>query len=327
MTISPEKQSRPGPASRRPFPDLVGHSEAFRALIRGTEALLESSPGLVLLRGETGAGKTLLARAIHRRARAGCGPFLFLPCGAFPNRVIECELFGVRDGSAPGRGLLALAGSGTLLVEDADRLSPSVLARLVHRLRGHGPLPLVIATTRRSRHEPSEASATHEGSGAWLDADALDVPPLRRRMDDLELLATHFLTEWGGAREASPPELSTEAVEALHSHPWPGNVRELRHVIEGAASVAPGCLIRAEHLRVRVRDTRPLPDDRDIAPEMIRIPSKGKSWELIEVEAVQAMLRITGWNRSQAARILGVSRPTLARKIRKFGLEPPAHHR
>lgn len=298
---------------------------AFRALLRKTEALLESPPGLILLRGETGVGKTLLARAIHGHARVRNGPFLFLPCGAFPIRVIEREIFGARSGSAAG--LVALAGAGTLLIEDADLLPPRVLTRLGNRLRGSGPFPLVIMTTRRSRHDPAELSDVHELSSAWLEGGTLDVPPLRRRMDDIELLAGHFLSEWGRAREQSPPELAAGALEALHSHPWPGNVRELRHVIEGAASVAPGCVIRAEHLRVRVRDTRPLPDDRDIAPEMIRIPSNGKSWETIEAEAVQATLRITGWNRSQAARILGVSRPTLARKIRKFGLEPPAHHR
>ncbi len=298
---------------------------AFRTLVHDVEALLADPPPVILLRGETGTGKTLLARAIHVRSRPPGAPFLILPCTALPPDVIETELFGDgTDGTDRRGGLLALAEPGSLLLEDADRLPPRIFTRLRNRIPAENPAGLqLIATTRVPQHEVADVTDLHGLVAPWIADRGIVVPPLRRRMDDLALLAEQILEEWSRAEDLEPPELGAGALEALHTHPWPGNLREFKSTLENAAGIVPGGSIREEHLRIRTRDTRPLTHDLDMAPEMIRIPSDGKAWETIEAEAVEATLELTSWNRSQAARLLGISRPTLTRKIRKYGLEAP----
>lgn len=337
MTI-PSKDPLREEAPASPLPGLVGGSMAFRVLVRDVETLLADPPPVILLRGETGTGKTLLARAIHLRSRPRGSPFLILPCASLPPEVIETEIFGdVPDasdrssGGPPGErldrgdGLLTLAGKGTLVLEDADQLPPRIFTRLRTRLSDDAShRPQVVATTRVPEHEAAGVTDLHGLAAPWIADQCVIVPPLRRRMDDLPLLVEQVLDNWSRAEDLASPQLEEGAMEALRTHPWPGNLRELKITLENAAGIVPGGFIRDEHLRIRTRDTRPLADDIDAAPEMIRIPSDGKAWDAIEAEAVAATLELTSWNRSQASRLLGVSRPTLTRKIKKYGLEAPS---
>ncbi len=272
------------------------------------DELLNLDPPLVVLLGETGTGKSLVAREFHRRSRRRDGPFALLPCGTLPGPALEEELLGSHD--ARFSGALERMAGGTLHLDDADRIPPSLVHVLRrHVLRAPPEAPVLLLSSRRVVRPGTEEDP-------WEPFPFLELPPLRQRGSDIELLAGCFLEAWAAERDLPVPVLEDEAVAALHEHPWPGNVRELRDTMERAAEIAPGSHIREEHLRIRTRDTRPLHGDAAPATEMIRIPPHGKSMEEIEGEAVRAVLRITGGNRSQAARILGISRPTLARKIR-----------
>jgi two-component system, NtrC family, response regulator HydG len=314
----PTQTSTTGASWRRdapppPLPSLIGQSEAHRDMLGRLDELVGLEPALAVLVGETGTGKSLVAREFHRRSRRRDGPFHLLPCGTLPGPALEEELFGAPDGRFSG-ALEAMAG-GTIHLDDADRLSPELAHRLRrHVLRAPPEAPVLLLSSRRVVRPGGEEDL-------WETFPVLELPPLRLRGADIEMLARLFLRAWASDRGLALPVLEDAAVAALHEHPWPGNVRELRDTMERAAEVAPGIHIREEHLRIRTRDTRPLHGDAAPATEMIRIPPHGKSMEEIEGEAVRATLRITGGNRSQAARILGVSRPTLARKIRIHGAE------
>jgi DNA-binding NtrC family response regulator len=295
------------------LPSLIGQSDAHRSMLARLDELVSLEPALAVLQGETGTGKSLVAREFHRRSRRRGGPFHLLPCGTLPGPALEEELFGAPDGRFTG-ALSSLAG-GTIHLDDADRLPPDLCHRLRrHVLRAPPEAPVLLLSSRRVVRPSGEEDP-------WEPFPVLELPPLRQRGSDIEMLARLFLDAWASDRGLAVPVLEDGAVAALHEHPWPGNVRELRDTMERAAEIAPGSHIREEHLRIRTRETRPLHGDAAPATEMIRIPPHGKSMVDIEGEAVRATLRITGGNRSQAARILGVSRPTLARKIRLHGAE------
>jgi DNA-binding NtrC family response regulator len=320
----------PPPGRSGGFVGIVGNSPALKEALERLEALLRADVPAVVLEGETGTGKTLLARAAHDWRGTHRRPFLFFPTPSLPPHLLENQLFGTPLG-APG--LLALAEGGTLVLEDADALPRELqdgLSELFPSLRleeeeiinleDEPELPLVVFTTRKALLDELGSVPFHSPLADALKSVRVTLPPLRKREGDVERLARHFLRDH--ARRHGEPErtLMPEALEALQRHPWPGNVRELRDTLERAVTLAPGSVIRLEHLRIRTRATRPLDGEEGKASEVIVLPPEGKTLEEIEAEAVKATLEITQGNRSQAARILGVSRPTLARKIRKYHL-------
>ncbi len=154
-----------------------------------------------------------------------------------------------------------------------------------------------------------------------LYENMVELPPLRSRERDIELLARHFLKNWARAQGVSMPVLETRAIAAMYAYPWPGNVRELRNALERAPALAPGRRIGPEHLRIKSRRNAPLQGSGPPSRNMILIPPEGKTLQQIEAEAVRATLKLTGGNRSAAARMLSISRPTLSRKIKKYELD------
>lgn len=314
---------------RRGFTGIVGSSAPLMDALNQVDALLRAGAPALVLEGETGTGKTLLARAIHDRRGAHRHPFLFFPTASLPVHLLEGQLFGTSTGSP---GLLSLASRGTLVLENGDALPPELqdgLAELfsfaagedqAEETPGDEDFPLVILTTRKTLQDELETVPFHSPLADILQPLRIVLPPLRKRAGDVEKLAHHFLGELARKRGNGSLGMVPEALEALKRHPWPGNVRELKDTLERAAALAPGATIRLEHLRIRTRATRPLNGEEILVREMILVPPEGKSLEEIESEAVKATLDITQGNRSQAARILGVSRPTLARKIRKYHL-------
>jgi len=317
---------------RREFTGIVGNSALLKGALKQVDALLRAGAPALVLEGETGSGKTLLARAIHDRRGAHRHPFLFFPTDSLPPHLLEGQLFGTPTGSP---GLLALASRGTLVLENGDALPPDLqdgLAELFPINWGESgeneggemleneDLPLVILTTRKTLQDEMGSVPFHPPLADVLQPVRIILPPLRKREGDVEVLTRHFLGEVANRRGNGSLAIVPEAMEALKRHPWPGNIRELRNTLERAAALAPGSTIRLEHLRIRTRATRPLEGEETLVSEMILVPPEGKSLEQIESEAVKAILDMTQGNRSQAARILGVSRPTLARKIRKYHL-------
>ena len=321
---------------RRGFTGIVGSSAPLMDALNQVDALLRAGAPALVLEGGTGTGKTLLARAIHDRRGAHRHPFLFFPTASLPVHLLEGQLFGASSGSP---GLLSLASRGTLVLENGDALPPELqdgLAELfpiaaredrADETLEDEDLPLVILTTRKTLEDEFGSVPFHSPLAEILQPLRIVIPPLRKRGRDVEKLAHYFLGELAQKRGNGPLEMGPEALEALTRHPWPGNIRELKDTLERAAALAPGSTIRLEHLRIRTRASRPLNGEDSSVREMILVPPEGKSLEEIESEAVKATLDITQGNRSQAARILGVSRPTLARKIRKYHLNGNADRR
>jgi two-component system response regulator HydG len=315
---------------------VVGESEALNAAITLATQVGASRAATVLVCGETGTGKELFARGIHACSRHADDPFVAINCAAIPESLLESELFGHERGAFTDartlkRGLLEVAGRGTIFLDEIAelplKLQPKLLRvleqRSFRRVGGSAELPImarVIAGTNVSLADAVDAGAFREDLFYRLSVVRLDLPPLRERLGDVEILARHFLRELARESDGVPATLSVDALSALCSHSWPGNVRELKNVIERAVIVAGGKTIQLQHLLFqRRRSVQPGADSE--GEVVIRIPPGGKTLDEIEREAIQATLALTRGNLSATARILGISRPTLGRKLRAAGLE------
>jgi two-component system, NtrC family, response regulator AtoC len=316
---------------------VVGQSEALQSAVALATKVGTSRAATVLVCGETGTGKELFARGIHACSSHCDDPFVAINCAAIPESLLESELFGhergaFTDARAMKRGLLEVAGRGTIFLDEIGelplKLQPKLLRileqRTFRRVGGSVELPIaarVIAGTNVSLSDAVDSGAFREDLFYRLSVVRLDLPPLRERYGDVELLARHFLRDLARDSDGVPATLSADALAALCTHTWPGNVRELKNVIERAVIVAGGKTIQRQHLLFQRR--RSVQADVDVAEcgTVIRIPPGGKTLDDIESEAIQATLALTQGNLSAAARILGISRPTLDRKLRSAGLE------
>ncbi|HWP35581.1 MAG TPA: sigma 54-interacting transcriptional regulator [Thermodesulfobacteriota bacterium] len=309
--------------------ELVGRSLEMRrlfALIRRV-APTEST---VLVTGETGTGKELVARALHALSARSAGPFVAVNCGALAAELVESELFGHERGAftgAVGRraGAFEAASGGTLFLDEVGELpltlQPKLLraleSRTVTRLGSSTAVPVdvrVVAATHRDLEAEVRAGRFREDLFFRLHVVPIEVPPLRERLEDLPLLAAHLLERLGAGRGRS---LAPAALARLAAHDWPGNVRELRNVLERAALLADGDLIEADHLRfARVGPAAGSAEGGGATAR--RGPAR--RMEEVEREAIVAALEATGWNKRAAARALGIAKSTLHEKLRKWGL-------
>jgi len=318
-------------AVRLGLSSITGESDALKEAIDRARKVATSRLTTVLLVGETGTGKELFARAIHYEGPARGEPFVAVNCAAIPETLLESELFGhergaFTDARAQKRGLMELAGHGTLFLDEIaelpPRLQPKLLRALedrrVRRLGGLDEVEIdcrIIAAANPSLHDAVARLEFREDLYYRLNVFRIPLPPLRERKGDVTLLARHFLAELAEQQGLAAKVLDQSAIAALEAHNWPGNIRELKNVIEHAAILSDDDVIRAAHLMLQQRTILPANDSSEQVRE-IRIPPEGKSLELIEQEAVRLTLQITRGNRSAAARILGISRPTLGRKLR-----------
>jgi DNA-binding NtrC family response regulator len=320
--------------------NIVGQSPALRQAVELARKVAGSRLTTVLVIGETGTGKELLGRGIHYAGASPGEPFMTLGCGLIPEALLESELFGhdgeaLGDGRAAKRGLLELAGSGTLFLDEIEslpqRLQPKLLraleTRCIRRVGGREEIRIncrVIAATTGSLPEAVNRLEFREDLFYRLNVFRISLPPLRERGDDTLRLAQHFLAAIAQEQGLQPKVLRPDAIAALRGHRWPGNVRELKHVIEHATILSEGSSIGAEHLMIQHRTSIPVVGRMGPLGGEIRIPPGGKSLDAIEREAIALTLQLTGGNRSAAARTLGISRPTLARKMRDYGLAATA---
>ena len=320
---------------------IVGRSAALRAAIDLSRKVAASRTTTVLLAGETGTGKELFARGVHYAGAAAAEPFVAVNCAAIPETLLESELFGhergaFTDARVQKRGLMELAGAGTLFLDEIHHMPHSLQPKLLRvlesrRLRRLGALdevPIacrIIAGTNVSLEGAVARGEFREDLFYRLNVFRITLPPLRERPDDVVLLARHFLAEHAREHDHAAKSLDPEAARALQAHAWPGNVRELKNVIERASILAgAGRLIRVEHLMIQQRTARaatpasgaPVADPSP-AGGVIHVPPGGKTLHQIEQEAVRITLQLAGGNRSEAARLLGISRPTLARKLQE----------
>ncbi|MBX6422451.1 sigma 54-interacting transcriptional regulator [Thermosulfurimonas sp. F29] len=288
------------------------------------------SPATVLLRGESGTGKTLIARLIHYNSPRADGPFVSVPCTAIPETLLESELFGYEKGAftgAQGRkiGLMEKAHGGTLFLDEIGDLSLPIQAKLLHaiqekefyRLGSTEPIKVdvrIIAATNRNLEELVEKGLFREDLYYRLSVFPIYIPPLRERPTDIIPLAEHFLEKYCRLYGKNIKRLSSPAIDLLMQYHWPGNVRELENAIERAVLICDEEVIRSYHLppslqTARSSDTRA----RLTLPEAV---------EKVERELIVEALKETGGNQSRAAQLLGTTLRVLNYKVKKYGIDP-----
>ncbi|MFO0903047.1 MAG: sigma 54-interacting transcriptional regulator [Pirellulales bacterium] len=316
--------------------DLVGSSET---LLKVQQQILQAAPSraTVLIRGESGVGKELVARAIHVNSPRKKGPFVCMNCAALSETLLESELFGHEKGAFTGAtdrkiGKFESADEGTLMLDEIGEMSPSIQAKFLRVLEGHpfervgGNQPIkvdvrVIAATNRDLEKAVADNQFRRDLFFRLRVVEVQVPPLRKRGDDILELAEFFLQRFNQEMGKKLRGFTAEAVQRMRAYRWPGNVRELKNVVERAVVLAPHDFIDVDDLMLSslatVGDTTEIP--------MVRSASTYEPLTLDEVERrhIQGTLLSTGWNKSRAASILGIERTTLDRKIHRYGLTPP----
>jgi PAS domain S-box-containing protein len=311
--------------------DLVSKSAAMQRIFKLLPPVANSQ-STVLIEGESGTGKELIARAIHNLGPRRRKPFVAVNCGALPENLLESELFGYRRGAftdaktdKPGR--FALAEGGTLLLDEVGDLPPSMQVKLLRVLQERTYEPLgatapvksdvrVIAATNRDLAQEVQRKRIRQDLYFRLNVIRIQLPRLADRREDIPLLARHFIDRFNTLQERRITRCSERAMAALLAYPFPGNVRELENAIEHAFVVCAGDTIQLDDLPAHiVKATREAA--RTEAPPSLPL-------ERAEVEAIRAVLDRNGWNRIRAAAELGISRNTLWRKMKRYGIEPPS---
>jgi PAS domain S-box-containing protein len=310
------------------FGDIVGRSGAMQAVFRAIE-LVARTDSSVLLLGETGTGKELIARAIHRLSRRSGAPLVKLNCGALPITLVESELFGHERGAFTGavqqkKGRFELAHRGTILLDEVGDLPLEVQVKLLRvlqeqefeRVGGTQTLRVdarVIAATNRDLAAEVVRRTFRSDLYFRLNIFPIRVPSLRDRRDDIPLLARHFIAEFSARMGRSVDRIDAAALEQLTAYDWPGNVRELANILERAVILCPGRVLQLSHLG--------LPDPS---------PPRADGLCTLEESERRHILRALDETRgvlggpNGAARLLGVNRSTLWSRMKKLGIQPPA---
>jgi transcriptional regulator with GAF, ATPase, and Fis domain len=316
QTLAQELESKNGHGR------VVGQSAEWLDVLKKA-AQVAATDTTVLLSGESGTGKEVVARFVHRASARKDGPFVALNCAALPEQLLESELFGYERGAFTGAqqakpGQIELAAGGVLFLDEVSEMSPSAQAKFLRvlqerefqRLGATRPLKAnvrVIAATNRDLRKSVERGAFREDLYYRLQVFDIRLTPLRERSADILPLSEAFLQDIGRSFGRPPAGLTRDAREALMRYEWPGNVRELRNALERAAILCEGGLISAEHLALQApgRATRAATTD----------------LHSVEREMIAQALRETRWNKSKAARRLGLTRTQLYVRLRKYDLE------
>ncbi len=311
--------------------DIVGDSEQIVALRRQVDRAAPSN-GRVLIFGENGTGKELVARRIHALSNRHAAPFVEVNCAAIPDELIESELFGHVKGAFTGAvadkaGKFELADGGTLFLDEVGDMSLKTQAKVLRVLEEQRFQPLgsnntldvdvrVIAATNKDLSAAIADGSFREDLYYRLNVIPFHVPPLRARRDDIPLLADRFLRDLGTEYQRTPKRLSQEAVALLVSHRWPGNVRELRNVCERAVIMAATDVITDSDVETMVEEplTASSALDQDLSLRAAR--------EIFERRLIMAKLREFGGSVRQAAGALGIERSHLYRKLKAYGIDP-----
>ncbi|NNJ25038.1 sigma 54-interacting transcriptional regulator [Alienimonas chondri] len=324
--------------------EMIGESGPTIAL---REELRRIAPtdATVLVRGESGVGKELVARALHRHGSRSAGPLVTMNCAALSESLLESELFGHEKGAFTGAtaktvGKFEAADGGTLFLDEVGEMSPAIQAKFLRVLEGHAFERVggreqircdvrVVAATNRDLEAAVEKGAFRRDLYYRLHVVVLTVEPLRNRPEDVPVLAEHFLRV-SAARAGREIEGFTPAAEQLlMEYRWPGNVRELKNAVERAVVLCRGSHVEPADLRLtafappvgqsELDGTSTGADD----PSRVGGRYRSISLEVLEREHILATLSHTGWNKSKAASILGIERSTLDRKLKKYGVERP----
>jgi two-component system response regulator HydG len=312
----------------RQFGALLGTSPAMRRVYELLDRIADSNAS-VLITGETGTGKELVARALHDRGPRKAGPFVGVNCATLPEPLLESELFGhVRgaftDAHAARKGLFLQASGGTLLLDEIGELPFGLQAKLLRALQartvrpvgGNDEVPFdvrLISSTNRDLESAVEENRFREDLYFRINVISVEMPPLRARGGDVLLLAQHFIDRYAAQAGKRVTGISPEAAERLLAYVWPGNVRELENCIERAIALARQETIRVEDLPEKIRrfERSHVLVTSDDASELVPL-------EVVERRYILRVMEAVGGNKTIAARVLGVGRKTLYRKLEQY---------
>jgi two-component system, NtrC family, response regulator AtoC len=309
--------------------DLLGKSPSMRELFRLIEETAQTE-STVLIQGESGTGKEMVARAIHALSPRQPRPFVAVNCGGIAETLLESELFGHLRGAFTGavresRGLFQAAEGGTLLLDEIGETTMPMQVKLLRVLQEREVRPVggvrgikidvrFVAATNGNLEEQVQAGRVRSDLFYRLNVIAIRVPPLRERVEDIPLLADHFLAIYRTLLKKPVRAIAPETMRQLLNYPWPGNVRELKHAIERAVALTQAEVIHLRDLPPQVTRLAPAP----VVPETVPTLAEAEKAHLVSA------LYATGWNQTEAAKHLGINRVTLWRKIKEYGLKPPA---
>ena len=300
--------------------NAIGSSRAWCEVLAAVDRVAPKNV-TVLLQGESGTGKEIIARLIHQKSPRGRGPFVAVNCAAVPEHLLESELFGYERGAFTGAqqakaGQVELATGGVLFLDEVGEMRLTSQAKVLRFLEQREYQRLggtrlqradvrIIAASNRSLRDAVEDGSFREDLFYRLHVFDIQLPPLRDRLTDIPHLSEQFLADYARTSGCRAPQLREDAKRALLAHDWPGNARELRNVLERAAVLADGD-IQCRHLSLGAKRAPALRDD-DLSS--------------IERGTIQRVLAETNWNKSEAARRLGLTRTQLYVRLRRYRME------
>jgi DNA-binding NtrC family response regulator len=310
---------------------LVGRSPAMQEILGLVRKVSHSQATTVLVRGESGTGKDVIAKAIHYESSRSEKPFMNITCTALQDTLLESELFGhekgaFTDAKTQKKGLFELADGGTVFLDEIGDMSPMLQAKLLRaleekafrRIGGTQDIHIdvrVIAATNRNLEKAIEEKKFREDLYYRLNVITIDVPPLRERREDIPLLVEHFLKQFAADFRRGVLHVGPEALRKLEAYDWPGNVRELRNVIERAVLLGSGPAISEDDI-VLGRSSAPAEAGR----RLFTLPPKGIRLDELERDLVVQALERTGGNQTRAGELLGLTRDQIHYRMVKFGL-------
>jgi DNA-binding NtrC family response regulator len=312
------------------FSTIIGQSPALESLIRSAR-IVASTDVTVLIKGETGTGKEVLANAIQKSSSRANKPFITLNCATLPESLVESELFGHRKGSFTGasankEGLFQAADGGTLFLDEINSLPLSIQGKLLRFLESGECLAVgdtkpykvnvrVMAATNTDLSEQIKRGEFRQDLFYRLNVVPIELPALEDRTEDIDALIKHFLSFFAKEHNIVAPTFSRQAMKALRSYKWPGNIRELRNLCERLSILLAGRTIETENLPYEFTS-----NTRNIEKSNFTLPALGLQLEDLEADLIHQALTRTNGNRSKSARLLGISRDTLLYRIQKYGL-------
>jgi two-component system, NtrC family, response regulator AtoC len=306
---------------------LIGNSAAMQDVYK-TIGRVARSDATVLITGETGTGKELIATILHETSNYSRGPLIKVNCAALPETLLESELFGHEKGAFTGamnqrKGRFELANKGSIFLDEIGEMTLSTQKKLLRVLqerefeRVGGSVSVkvdtrVIAATNKVLQQEVESNRFREDLYYRLNVISIFLPPLRERRDDIPLLVEHFLNKYRASPRSAPARISQQAMDTLMDYDWPGNVRELQNLIERAAVMARGSIISPEHISFFGTDSRRL---FDVGSLVRRGTSLDELLENVEQAALEEALNASDGDRSEAAALLGLKLPQFNKRV------------
>ena len=313
------------------FGDIIGNSKPIKEVFRFIQQVANSPKTTVLIRGETGTGKELVARAIHYKSERGNKPFIEINCSAFQETLLEAELFGYEAGAFTNathrkKGLLELAHHGSFFFDEIGDMVPSLQAKILkvlekqtfRRVGGTKEIHIdtrIISASSRDIEKCISEGTFREDLYYRLNVASITLPPLRDRKEDVILLAEHFLKIYNAEFKKSLKGITNKLKIKLLDHSWPGNVRELKNAIERAVLFENSDFLTCDNISLLDNLSTPLKNH-----NMIQIPNDGLSLIDIEKSLIEQALIKTNHNQTRAAKLLNISRETLKYRMKKFNI-------